>query len=99
MSRSLLDQAGNGILDLLISQALEGVGLFGSALCMTRGSVDWACWELWWYGGSRGRKERRRKGLRTVSGVDLGLGASGLADEDGNAGVVALHGWVGPGDE
>lgn len=65
MSR-LLDQAGNGILDLLIGQALEGVGLFGSAL---------------------------------VSGVDLGLGASGLADEDGNAGVVALHGWVGPSDE
>lgn len=66
MSRSLLDQAANGILDLLISQALKGVRLFGSAL---------------------------------ESGVDLGLGASGLADEDGNAGVVALHGWVGPGDE
>lgn len=36
---------------------------------------------------------------RTVSGVDLGLGAGGLADEDGDAGVASLHGRVGPGDE
>lgn len=37
--------------------------------------------------------------VRTVSGVDLGLGAGGLADEDGDVGVASLHGRVGPGDE
>jgi hypothetical protein len=37
--------------------------------------------------------------VRTVSSVDLGLGAGGLADEDGDVGVASLHGRVGPGDE
>lgn len=38
-------------------------------------------------------------GPSTVAGEDLGLGARGLADEDGDVGVVALHGRVRPGQE
>lgn len=37
--------------------------------------------------------------LFTVSGVDLGLSAGGFADEDGDIGVVALHGGIRPGQE
>lgn len=32
---------------------------------------------------------------RTVSGKDSGLGAGGLAHQDGSVGVVLLHGRVG----
>lgn len=41
----------------------------------------------------------QRYRIRTISGKDLGLGASGLSDQDGNVGVVALHGRVRSGDE
>ena len=39
------------------------------------------------------------RGGFTVSGIHLGLGAGGFADEDGDVGVVALHGGIRPGQE
>jgi hypothetical protein len=39
------------------------------------------------------------RGIPTVSGEDLGLSAGGFTNEDGNVGVVALHGRIRSSDE